>query len=828
MTNNNPVTTTARRPTETLPVIEAASEKPLDQRLKLLKSKIDFYVQESAAMRAELSELRNKIEQAKTAAEKEQLLAEAEAKLADHKLENRVETQAEDPLLTEKLETGFAVLQHLQTNPTAKLDQLQATDFITDPALLAEVKKNPVLWAEIKSYAQTGSDVYAVIRSPECKIDDPKSWSAVGSATGRDLDKVGVDSALTWMKENKLATAAIITGGLAVAAWLWDRQSSDAENNESGSWWKWGLGSVAAVLGLGAAYESLEEGAKDRLWNFLGVSEEDREGAKKIVEGARDTISETAKSTLNYLKSMAPETAKGVEELVDGVGNLDLAQSKNGLNQIWEGAQKEGVQTALEITKDGSFNLIIQAADGAKNAYIFGWKVSQEYSAKLGEWLYEPEQPWWDPQNLGSFVVKADSYLLATGAAYGFTKSLFTTNVSLNPFKIAGGIYGISKETIKGATVGQYKLAKNTFMAFRYGKEFMQYQAALSQLSSLKVGETFGKYARWIKNPTNKKYANDIKRATYHARKASIYEELIKNARWLDDKTVNKLIEKFELAKSRAVQDFRKAKIVIGTEEIVHFGQKQEIAAQVARKESINKIGKGIVNAGKKTIEAVGKAMPRQIPRPRLATSKAGYLAVEAGDFTKAGIQTVGNFITGTGELIARVTPETIKTLGAGASRILSHKALGPLGVALDIYTVYEASEAFAKMREAQADATEAQGTLEQNELIEFLQAHPWTGEWQYANSTQQLLQKGKSLESIQSAFAFFALTGTKVKQSLEIHNGYVTRITLHGLKHLSIQQNTFVLEKPIPFTDMLKNLNSEQSSEKPWKQQHYSPRINH
>lgn len=240
---------------------------PLDARLSLLDQKVGLYVERFGVTEGELGALHKRIRAARNGLEdKTRVADEAERMLASTQFETKIETDAKDPLLKEKVETAFGLIQFVRANKQEKLETIgveRAGEFVTDAKLLAAIKKDPAVWQSIKLRAAEGSSVAKAFADPAVRLDTPEGRAAYAEATGQDAEK-----AWGWVKDHKVATAAIVLGGIAVLSWLMSSKKDPAVETTAGkkeekSYLPWIAGLGAIGLGLAAwQMDRVEAGMK--------------------------------------------------------------------------------------------------------------------------------------------------------------------------------------------------------------------------------------------------------------------------------------------------------------------------------------------------------------------------------------------------------------------------------------------------------------------------------------------------------------------------------------------------------------------------------------
>ncbi len=314
-------------------------------------------------------------------------------------------------------------------------------------------------------------------------------------------------------------------------------------------------------------------------------------------------VKETAENAANYLGDRLPKTAKSLTKLFGSATALDMQGVKENAGKLIENVQAEGGKAALEITRDGSFQILITAAKGTKEAFVYSYKFTQEQAYQLGEYLNDPDQPWW--ANTAGIIIKADSYLAGGTAAFGFTKALFTTDVSLikAPLLIAG-------KTIKGATWGQVTFFKDMKHIWQHSGDWMRYQKLQHQLRRLTLGNV-KHYGEVL--------SKEAARGKYFARRVNILSKMKKlGPIVLSDSQYEKIFWLHSKAVDEATALLKDSKILRGkiTEEMIEkLGRKEIQLAKLARMrkskaliERTTRYTEKTLKVGKKTIELSSKA----------------------------------------------------------------------------------------------------------------------------------------------------------------------------------------------------------------------------
>jgi len=304
------------------------SSDPVDQRIDLLNKRADIFIERMGVSHEKLAALREKIETAQTKAEKNELALEMEKLMNDQTFEKQVELIEEDLLLVEKAEAAFDLIKEMQANPELDLNTIKAKNaapFITDPELQAAIDEDPLVWAEVKSIAQDGLDVAEVVTSPEFKLDDKDSWAAAAEATGRDIKKTNLDEAFTWMGENKMLTGLAVLGGLwAIKQLFFDEKSNQVNTDNSTSFWKWGLGGLAGLLGLAVINDNMDGALMDTTLGILGIDKKTRDKATELADRTKAELASAGEASGEAGEKLAEVASAGLENMGESYKGLFL------------------------------------------------------------------------------------------------------------------------------------------------------------------------------------------------------------------------------------------------------------------------------------------------------------------------------------------------------------------------------------------------------------------------------------------------------------------------------------------------------------------------
>jgi len=182
------------------PSTDSPSANPLDEHLRLLARKIDFFVEQVGVDHQELLKLREEVQKAlllESSDEKAEVLARGEKLIENPQFETAIENLANDPLLFEKADASEAVFDELQHNPKSDLAKLEVEKFVKNPELLTAISENPEIWEKIKREGAVGITVVEILKNP-------KRWDEKIGETGESIAK--------FAKRNPEFTSAAVVG----------------------------------------------------------------------------------------------------------------------------------------------------------------------------------------------------------------------------------------------------------------------------------------------------------------------------------------------------------------------------------------------------------------------------------------------------------------------------------------------------------------------------------------------------------------------------------------------------------------------------------------
>jgi len=355
-TKNAPETQTIAPPINETVQTGAETLDPIDQRIDLLNKKADIYIERMGVSHERLAELRDKIETAQTQKEKSTLAQEMENILGSQDFENKIEKDEKDPLLVEKAETAFTLIKEVQTNPKLDLNKIKAADagpFITNPELQKAIKKNPQIWAEIKSLAIEGSDAVEILSGPERDLSTAEGQASAMEATGRDASKL-----INWAKENPIGTAAIMLGTISIVAFFLNRgNEKNDSSSDSSSTFAWITAGLGAALGIAAWQENRVQAGlevvndlRNSAMQKVGIAGEAASGALEKGKGVIDNMMGTSDQL-----PTGPEQAEGADYEVTTELNYKRIKESMGSEQAFayrllREFNKPGVFSALNVS----------------------------------------------------------------------------------------------------------------------------------------------------------------------------------------------------------------------------------------------------------------------------------------------------------------------------------------------------------------------------------------------------------------------------------------------------------------------------------------------
>ncbi|MFA6457873.1 MAG: hypothetical protein WCV72_00600 [Patescibacteria group bacterium] len=566
---------------EKTPLVEVeAKKKSLDRDYQRLQEKVDFYLKVVGEKNEDLIKLRENILKAKTSEEKEKIIQEAEKIIGSSEkndgFEAKIEKAEEDPILIEKTEASWEILNFLKNNPNAKLKDLQPKDLQgkIEVNFQKKLEANPALWAAVKSLAGDGLDVYEVVSSKDFWQSSEGKTETLISAGKRDLGKA-LKSAKEFQEKNPRA-AALAVGGVAILSILMlfksKEKKSDSAEKGNGGFWKFAggaLGLGAAVLGFKMLGESVSgklgeitnpESLIKKLSNWLnGENKSSNENEKQNKENSQPP--EKNQGTPEYLAKVMPKTAMAVKVFGKSLKKWppDLAASKESFSRVFESAKEEGGWAVVEVTKDGLINLAILG----KDTVVFTFFTTPKLINAFGDWLMDSKNPWWQR---GGMLVKVDAAIAGIGASVGVTKSIFELtykNRTMNPLRIAGRL---AKGAVEGATYGQYKLIKNGFGLKANMPEIMKTYQGIYKLKALEAKELlWDTPKRLIENPAARtgKPARLLEKIKFYKLKARINEEIaVDMSSWAPDEEWRGFREMREAAEKK-VKDLTETRLKV-------------------------------------------------------------------------------------------------------------------------------------------------------------------------------------------------------------------------------------------------------------------------
>ena len=550
---------------------------------KHLIKKIDFLIEKVELKkdnRIEVKKLKQKIETAKKE-EKLTVIDEVEKFLDSDEFEAQIEKSEKDPLLIEKTEAALAIAHYFKKNPETNLKTLKPENLEgkIETSFLEKLKKNPALWAIVKSLAGDSLDICEVIssenfwKSPEGKMD------ALVGASGRDLSKAQ-KTADDFYKKNPRAVAYLL-GGAAIATVLgWFFLKKDKSSSTPAKKSGWIRKTAFGALGLGAAVlgfkmfgeEILKWGAKK-----IGINPEKIKGIEDKVDKLTQKTEEIVKDgekipekIETFLERYGPRTKKSLDKLRGAFRNGNTVEVVNYLEKIRDGGEKEGVKSVVEIKDNGEINLSLICAAGKTVGGAVGeiikcsWEVSRSFNDDIMENILRATHLWDKPG--GSMIFLLESSLFAIGAPLGFVKGV--ASLGIRPTK--GAIHKVGRvgvETFKGATITPLKVTSSIYRTTRKWSASVDYYRTINKLHLLSLKEA----GTTIRHPIGKirhsrEYANLPRYEKHLAQRIKLTSELKVYAQWrkvpqteIDnlDAVIKKCKEEYKLIKGKHLLDAR-------------------------------------------------------------------------------------------------------------------------------------------------------------------------------------------------------------------------------------------------------------------------------
>lgn len=767
----------------------------LDKRLNLYKRKVDFYIAEFADTREELTSIQEQILSARTKQEKRAAIKATKELLASTDFETSVEKK--DEWLTEKAEAGFAIIELVRQHPEANIniDELKPrTVIVNNTHLLAKMESDKLLWAEVKTHAQTGSDISALMESEEFGLGDLTSLKGLGTARraiGRDVMKI-VPGNLKKHPEI-VAKIALITAAVGFGVWLFG-----SGHKKMGSLIAGGglIGGLSAFLGFSSWGASLgEKGmkyAEGKVRKLVGDENVDAAletgaSAKIMAGAAKDKLKDKWEDGKEFL---AERKEEGRLEEEKELANVSVEE--RNYSDWTEEKEKEIKKRSYA---DAMFYRWMRLYMGRS---IFTKGIELAHQGELVEKTNRLEKggSLTGEEQLGLFVsLGVGDTVVQVGAQTGMSIiGLGGLFVWKNVEKSAG--FGV---LLKDFLLAEERLPAGTKLIGNYVGNAL-YFGGIATLLDLRATIANPKLSSSIlesilregikKGGTWPIYAINLSGKMIQGTADFFRQNKLGKPHLLGH--LNFLGKKLELISTagRKVAEFSVSGLVRGGKGvIIELGKEaKQKAVQKAKKEAVKKalkevaqdIGKKIPDAGKQLTREMAKALTRETVK-------------------KATIEAAKN-----------VSKLAIAKVAGG---ILLKRALGPIGYA---YEAYQIGSTMYDHYQTNKHLDSLKGSFEMGKLRNFEATHKPTGEIKLDGAHQDLITKGQKLKDIipeiKDGHIFLSLQNTSAKETLKIKDGKVVQISINtfnkeekkGILAGSWQERHIDLAEPVPVLDFL------------------------